>query len=634
MPDIFVNPIAPVWDDTLNQWGAKIFEANQNPVHALHESQNNWNDGNRLIGNFSLDITDIFTKGLSFRAQYGISKNFSHYKSYYPKYKTDDVQNQRLESNLNEGRSENQNWNYTNYLTYVKDFGLHSINTTLGAEAQEYKGANLDASRYDVPLVPNLWYMSESINVTDFTLNGRGSHNSLLSAFARANYVYNRKYLATVTMRADGSSKFKKEERWGYFPSFSLGWNVHQESFLQNLHILSQLKLRGGWGQVGNDSGAGNSDYIAFVSKGYNYVFGNEIVGGATQREFANSEIHWEVSEQLNLGVDFGLFNNKLRGSLDYFIRDTKDMVIPNPVPMYAGLGRPNANVGTMQNKGLELVLNYSDRTESGFEYDFNFNISRIRNKVTGLSQLSEIPGGDIFRLGYTTLTREGFELATFWGLKTDGIFKTQDEIDQYAIEGVKIQPDAVPGDVKYIDLNGDGKINGDDNTKLGSGWADFTGGFNASFAYKGFDLSLFLQGTYGNDLVYGKILTLYNTVVNETNVSKDMINRFPNGDMPRISNDDNNNNRAFSDRYIEDGSYLRIRNLQLGYTLPQSLFSKIGVSRLRIYISGENLKTFSSYNGLDPEIYAQYGNALHYGVDNGTYPVPRTFTGGINITF
>ena len=312
-------------------------------------------------------------------------------------------------------------------------------------------------------------------------------------------------------------------------------------------------------------------------------------------------------------------------------------MILATPIPMYVGMWRPRTNVGSIQNRGIEFSLNYADSFKD-LEYNVGLNMSFIKNEVTSIGNSDPIYGGSISKVGEVTRTEKGREIAYFYGLQTDGIFNTQEELDAHVDkDGNKIQPNAGLGDVKFVDLNGDGKIDGDDRTYLGSAMPDFTFGFNAGLAYKGFDFNLFLQGSVGNEIVNGMYNNLYSTDMFEYSVCKDMMNRWtednPTSNIPRVHASDPNKNTQFSDLYVEDGSYLRIKNVQLGYTLPSRLTNKIRVKKLRVYVSADNLLTLTSYRGFDPEI-GDLDGPLGAGVDLATYPVPRVFSVGFNLNF
>ncbi len=629
------DPVSAPWDDYTSDFGEIYFAFGLNPARAVDENKYKEESENRFLLNSYLQLDDLLdVKGLSFRAQFGQKLVFSKIRNYYPEYYVTADQN-RQQSSLYVKRADTKEWSTSDYFNYNRLFGKHSVNAMAGFEAQKFESTYTDLTVYDVPKDADLRYVSASSNSTQFTAGGLKSHSSLLSYFTRANYSYDNKYLFTATMRADGSSKFV--DHWGYFPSFSAGWNIYQESFMKDTQDwLSQLKLRAGWGQVGNQNAAGNHDYVALMTNGYTYVFNGQPVDGSIQQRIANKELSWETSEQYNVGVDAGFWANKLTATVDLFVRKTNDMILSTPIPMYAGFWKPNTNAGSVKNSGVELSLNHSNEI-GDFTYNIGFNISCIKNEVTSIGGGDPIEGGNVSLVGNTTITRVGDEIGVFYGLKTDGIFNTQEELDAWVGEdGSPIQPNAGLGDVKFIDANHDGKIDEQDRQNLGSAIPTCTYGINASCAYKGFDFNVALQGSCGNEIVNGMYYTLNSSDMSEWNVSTAMLNRWtpdnPTSNTPRVISSNPNKNGRFSDRFVEDGSYLRIRNMQLGYTIPKELSTRACMQRLRLYLSCDNLYTWTKYSGYDPEVAGS--NDLGAGVDIANYPIPRTFTVGVNVTF
>jgi len=634
------DPISTAWDDYTNYYGEIYYsQAATNPALAIYLAGKQKYLGNRAMGNFYLQIDDILTKGLSFRAQFGTIMDFDDEKNYSPKYFITPTQ-KNDDASLYQKRAYGLNWVNTNYFSYNKSLDRLNINATLGMELQANKWSDIYATGYDVPESANLQYLGAHKDAVKFDLGGGESQNRLSSAFVRGNFAWDNKYVITGTVRLDGSSKFTEEQRWGYFPSFAGSWNMNNESFMSGLsEVLPTLKLRAGWGVVGNQGSAGNFDYVSSVNGGYIYALNGVPTEGAVQEQLANSELTWESAEQINFGLDFGLFNNQLTGTVDYFIRNTKDMILQRPIPIYAGKKKPAVNAGTMQNKGIEFTLNYA-QVKGDFKYDVGFNLTFIKNEITSLAGGDPIRGGSAGRMGNSTKTEVGKEIAYFFGYKTSGIFKTQEQLDAYVKDGVAIQPNAGLGDVIFQDLSGDGKITEDDMTYLGSASPKMTGGFNLNMSYKGFDMVMFINGSYGNEIVNAMYQTLYSSKMFETNISRDMaLNHWtpenPTSDVPRLDAADLNKNvENFSDRYVENGSYLRLKNLQFGYSLPASLTKKLRIQNFRIYTSLDNLVTLTKYSGLDPELFGLYGNPFSYGVDMVNYPQPQTYSFGVNVTF
>ncbi len=640
------DPVSAAWDNYTNFFGQMYYSTSQtNP--ALGVWQNGYTNTNdhRFIANFFIQFDNLFFKGLSFRAQYGRNYIFNRYRKFSPAYYI--TANQKNdEQTLNEKRTEGVSWSNTNYFSYNGMVDKLSIGATLGMELQSTTWTDINVTGYGVPEDSNLRYLSMAKDKGKFLLGGGKGHNRLASAFFRTNLSYDNKYLLTGTVRLDGSSRFMKDHRWGWFPSFSAGWNVANEDFMEQAReVMPVFKVRAGWGRVGNQSSAGDFDYVTSLVNGYSYVFNKNIVTGSIQEQLANQELTWETSEQYNIGIDYGFLDSKLTGSIDFFVRNTRDMILSRPIPQYAGKKRPNVNAGTMENKGIEFSIGYQDKIGEDFSYGLNFNTTWIRNRVTSLAGSEAIRSGAIGRVGNTTMTEEGREIAYFYGYKTNGIFKTQTDIDNYVTtDGTQIvgpggqRPQL--GDVAFVDLNQDGKVSAEDMTYLGSASPDFTGGFNLNLGYKNFDFTMFMTYSLGNEIINSLYQSLYSTDMFETNISRDMaLNHWspdnPNSDVPRLALTDTNlNSVSFSDRMVEDGSFLRIKQIQLGYNLPKDLLSRIGAKSFRIFGAVDNLYTFTKYSGLDPEIYAMYGNPLYYGIDMVNYPQPRTYSFGLNITF
>lgn len=634
------DPISAAWDDYTDFYGEIYYsQACTNPALGIWQNGYSRSGENRFIANFYLQWDDIFLKGLSFRSQFGKQLNFSHSKSFSPKYFITPTQ-KNDDQTLYESRYTGDSWSNTNYFSYNKTVSKLNINATLGMEVQAYKGSDIWAKGYDVPENADLRYLGAHKDIVKFDLGGGAGQNRLASGFFRSNFSWDDRFLLTGTIRLDGSSKFMSDKRWGYFPSFSAGWNLGNESFLDVIKsTVNTLKLRAGWGIVGNQGSAGNFDYVSSVNGGFIYAFNGVPIDGAIQRRLANRELSWESAEQINVGLDYGLWNNALSGSVDYFIRNTKEMILSRPIPMYAGKQRPNVNAGTMSNKGVEFTVNYANSAFRDFKYSVGLNLTFIKNEITSLAGGDPIRSGGVGRSGSTTKTEVGREIAYFFGYKTGGIFQAADQLTAHSKDGVAIQPEAQLGDVIFQDLSGDGKITEADMTYLGSASPDFTGGLNINLSYKGVDMVIFMNGSYGNEIVNAMYQSLYSSRMFETNISSDMaLNNWtpenPTSNVPRLTaGDPNKNDERFSDRWVEDGSYLRIKNIQLGYTLPKSLLNKIHVQNLRVYASFDNLFTFTKYSGLDPELFGLYGNPFYYGVDLVNYPQPRTISLGLNIS-
>ncbi|MFD2247044.1 SusC/RagA family TonB-linked outer membrane protein [Pontibacter ruber] len=452
--------------------------------------------------------------------------------------------------------------------------------------------------------------------------------NNLVSFFGRANYSLRDRYLLGVNFRADGSSRFAEDNRYGYFPSISAGWRLIEENFMSGIESLSELKLRASYGITGNQE-IGNFAYLGLVAAGASYIDRP----GTAQTQIPNPDLKWEETKQFNVGTDIGFFNNRVNLAIDYYIKKTTDLLFNRPIPTQNGFASYASNIGSVENKGFEIALNTVNISGTGdaFNWTSDFNISFNRNKVTELYQ-----GQDIFYGfgGNSLVLREGEPIGTFYGFITDGVYSTTDEIPA-SRQGQGAQA----GDVNFRDINNDGLITDDDLTIIGDAQPDFVGGFTNVFRYKGFDLNIFLQFSQGNDIA--NPAHQYQQHLGNDFLDDNMLglvrgrwqSEGDRTDIPRATVDDpNDNNRSNSSRFIYDGSYLRFKNVILGYNLPTSLVERIGVRSLRVYAQGQNLITFTDYPGFDPEVNFAGTSNTTIGVDFYTFPQARTITFGINL--
>ena len=536
-------------------------------------------------------------------------------------------------------------WQVENVLSYDKTFGKHSVAVILGQSAMSSTSMNLGASgaglRY--PYDPN----KISVNTTyDEALysdrNGWGSWNSipyrLISYFGRASYNYDERYMAEVTFRRDASSRFGDNNKWGTFPSFSLGWNIKNESFMQDVPWLSGLKLRASWGVNGNDA-IGDFTYAVYTSQNNNYVFGSpatseQITGGTKPSGLANPNVKWEESRQTDIGIDMAFFGNRLTFVADWYNKKTAGMLLSMPVPGYSGDSAPTGNLGDMLNRGLEMDLGYRNSI-GDFNYRASFNATYNKNTLTYLGDDAASLYGSNHQTGQLTRGVVGLPFPYFYGFKSDGIFQNMDEVNSYVNEkGELIMPNAEPGDVRFVDVDGDGVIGDGDKTYIGKGIPDWVFGINLGFDWKGFDFSMLLQGQFGAQA--------YNVSrridLGAVNLPSYMLNRWTGegstNRYPKFEVGDATN-YVVSDVWVEDASFLRARNVQFGYTLPQKVTKKVFIQRLRVYAQAENLFTLTKYQGCDPEVTggnSAYGTEV--GIDRGVYPQSRTFSVGLNLTF
>ena len=631
-------PVSPVYDQYGN-WQANM-SRDSNPARKSDHSKYDKYGTKHFVGNFYLNAN--LWKGLSFKSTFGVDYSFRKQNNYIPTYYVS-PQEAITTSQLTEYRNNNLDWVWSNVLTYnFKLADIHRFTAMIGTEATYNSFDGIEAVAYDVAENEDMRYISAAKS-NDYKANSSQGSSSIFSTFLRLNYSLKDRYLLTATVRSDVSSRFAKENRRGIFPSVALGWNMKEEGFMKDVDFISQLKLRAGWGTVGNQSSTGIGDYLSTIANGKKYVLGGQVFEGRIPEYLSNPQLKWEVAEQYNVGVDFGLWNNKLNFVLDYFVKNTKDMIVRSPIPDYMGAMPPVANVGSMRNKGFEITINHNN-TIGQVKYDVGLNLSFIDNEVTSLGRSSPIYKEVFDRLPSTSKTEVGHALASYWGYQTDGVFNTQEELDGYThinADGTvtKIQPSAGLGDVKYIDRNGDGEINEKDMTYLGNYIPTFSGGFNLGLEYKNFTFSLFADFCYGNEIANMNLFHMNSPLMGANILQSYYDNRWtpetPENNQPRLTaSTQSGQNTLFSDRYIEDGSYLRIRNIQLGYNFPKSLLKSIHLDALRVYVSADNLFTFTKYSGFTPEITDQYGDPLTAGSDIGASPLPRTMTVGLNLTF
>ncbi len=547
-------------------------------------------------------------------------------------------------TSLNEGRVFNQTLIWNNTADFQRQFGRHRVSALLGMEAIQNHTDYLGASASNFTRTDPLFrYLNASIanDIQDLGVSGIATEWALLSYFAQAGYSFGGRYVLSAAVRRDGSSRFGPNNRWGVFPSVSAAWNVSNERFFENVKFISSLKLRASWGQLGNQE-IGIYPYSSLVAAGDRvYVFGDKIVTGATIVETGNSNIRWETSTQTNLGLDVSFWEDRLSLIADWFNKRTDDILVRVPVPQAGGAQRPPfVNAASVENRGVELGLIYKNRVGK-LSYNVGANISAIRNKVLSIADSEPILGGFGLSDGALTKTEPGQPVGSFFLYEMLGIFQTQAEIDASPFQTVNTRP----GDVKFADLNGDNKIDDKDRKHVGNPFPDFTYGVNLSLFWKNFDLSALIQGVQGNDVyfLYGNFA--YETQLRGFNSYKDILNRWTpsntNTDIPKVSVDDRNGNRRASTRFLEDGSYLRVRNITLGYNFKDLLrWNNIG--GLRLYVTAQNALTFTKYPGLDPEIQANSNDTrglglssdLAVGIDWGTVPAPRTFIAGVKVDF
>lgn len=588
-----------------------------------------YNENVKIFANLYAQI-ELF-KGLKYKLNLTPDFSFERYKNYLNKYDFGLATNSITQ--LTERQRRRRNILVENLLTFDRTFGEHKISALAGYTYQDSRFRHIQA--YGEGLPQGLEEIDAA--TTNRSNEGNSWRSVLTSILGRVFYSYHNKYLFTATIRRDGSSKFGKNNRYGYFPSFSLGWNVAEEKFMENVHWLDQLKLRGGYGVLGNQE-IDNYQYSSTITTGINYPDGNGgLLQGAFPKNFANPDIKWEETAMTNVGIDFMAFNNRLSLTADYYVKNTKDILLTVPIPISSGgANDPIRNAGKIRNNGFEFNLGWMDQPNPDISYGINLIGSFNKNKVIAMgSESGSIKGGSTNQNITTSETKAGYPIGGYWLISTAGYFNSQEEVDAYAKDGKKIQPAAEPGDIKFVDANNDGVINDDDRVFQGSPFPDFTFALNGNMRYKNFDLSIGLQGVLGNK-IYNATRQTLEDVTKGSNLLASCLDYWTpenkNASHPRLTWDDpNRNTRAESDRYLENGSYLRLRSVQLGYTFPQTWF-KGAIQHARVYINAENLFTITSYSGYSPDVNAD--NANYRGFDNFIYPTNRTFMLGLNVTF
>ena len=532
---------------------------------------------------------------------------------------------------------------FTNQLTFDKTFGKHSLNIIAVAEQQFGKSEGITALG---DYTTNNFNVITS-NINNQAVSGGRDERTILSYLGRINYEYGNKYLVSASIRRDGSSLFAPGKKWGTFPAISVGWRISEEDFMKEIPTISELKLRASYGLVGNISGLPNYAWQSIIGASTNTVFAGGLQPGQSTNQLGNAELGWELTKMSNIGVDLGLIKNKLTLSADYYIRETADNSLILQKNLASTLGYSNAtiaNLGAVKNTGLDIQLGYN-HNEGDLKWNVSGNVSTLTNTVTSLDAplYAGQNGGSNESV---TKTEQGLPVQYLFGYVVDRIYQNQGEIDtdnaNAKVKGATAyQSSAAPGDIRFRDINGDGFIDDKDRTKIGNVLPNFTYGVNINLNYKNFDLTVFMQGVQGNDIYNG---VRYDTegMTRLFGATTDVLNAWtpqnPNTNIPRaISGDPNGNATKSSSRFVEKGSYMRLKNLSIGYSIPKTILNsafKGTVSRLRVYVTAQNLLTITNYKGYDPEIGARDNNQLIYGIDNGQYPQPRSFLGGIQLSF
>lgn len=657
-----ISPLVPIYDDT-REYGYGLTDFNGLPNNRNVMADNNFRQSEARYYHTSANaaITMHFTPWLNYKISYAYRGEHERDNYHTPAYVADVRSVQEYPEN-DETSAYWEEQVMENVLSFNKDFGKHSVQAVLGhsimarkytwnsvgvvGKTTTYKVEDGNLVTSEIPggfLDPNFTTIGAG---TGGTFSGDGSNWKYrrVSIFGRVNYNFDSRYLFQATVRRDGSSKFGSNSRWGTFPSFALGWRISEEEFFPKDIAVSNLKLRGSWGKLGNENALGYYDFLALIStyntkyQGYVQGNGDNAWTGSIARTLENRSLKWETTETTNIGVDYGLFNNHLNGSLNWYYNKTSDLLIYKVLPYSAGLANPILNVGKMRNTGVEFEINYQD-SKAGWDYSFGLNLATTSNKVLELADEGQVIYGEGLKFGtehFPTQTMVGKPIGAFYLYKTDGLFQSDEEARNYVNKnGDRYQPLADAGDVKFVDVNGDGVIDDADKVECGSGIPKLEVNLNFNVAWKGFDLSGVIGSAWGHKLYNGNMY-FYESMNAGSNFLTSTLDAWTptntNTDVPRAIFNDPNGNLKESDRFLKNGNFVRLRQIQLGYTLPAHITRKAFIENLRFYFSADNLFTITSYKGVDPEF--SRANVLNTGIDKLIYPFTRSFTIGAQVSF
>ena len=610
--------------------------------------------------NVSLGIK--ITSWLNFKTSYAYRGKHYRYTLHYPDY-ISNAQQTHLYPYNSESTYYWEEQTIDNILNFNKEFGKHSLNAMIGSSITSTKNTSNGvavegfATRYTVDKNGNLvstnepsGFLDPSFDTIDagkggtYTGEGTKYEYNRASFFGRINYNFDNRYLIQATMRYDGSSKFGKNNRWGCFPSIALGWRISEEKFFPKNTFINNLKFRVSWGRLGNENALGYYDFQALISS-YNTYYGGYVQGsgsnpwaGAVAWNMERNDLKWETTDTKNIGFDYAMFNNRLTGSINYYINQTEDLLITKKLSPSAGYQNPILNVGKIRNRGFELELNWNDRIKD-FEYGIGFNLSTTHNEVISLADKGQTLycTGLVYGTDYTpAYATEGKPISAFYLYRTDGIFQSDAEAAAYVnANGERLQPNAKAGDIRFKDINGDGVLDENDREYCGTGIPKVEANLNLTAGYKGFDLSLLFGSAWGHKLFNGNRY-FYESMQTPGQMLTSVLDAWTptntDTDMPRAVLNDPNRNARESDRFLENGNFVRLRQAQLGYTLPTNILKKAYIEKLRFYISGENLFTITKYSGTDPEF--SRSSPLDTGIDSYIFPFTRSFTVGAQLTF
>ena len=654
---IDLTPRYENWDNTPSLMGAVMsmdpttevmlpqdqWTSNQYSNYARSNNNQEWNpvasmyrldagaDEYALLATPYVAITPI--EGLTFRTQFGVNARFNMSDSFTPDFYIDNLE-QASRNQASRTFANNVDWNWTNTLTYLKSFNKHNLNLMAGYTMERFQYYNLYGTSYDIPSnVSTMRYVSAG--TADDDASGYNSYTSLISYLGRVMYNYDEKYYLTASIRVDGSSKFSTGNKYATFPAVSAAWRISGEKFMQNQNVVNDLKLRLGWGKVGNQN-IDNSAYLSSIGT-MRYVLGDQVVVGSQVSGIGNQKLKWETVEDYNIGIDAAFLQSRLRVTADWFRKTSHDMLMKKDNLLLLGYpmwnGQMWENVGEMRATGWELGLNWQDNI-GDFNYGVGLNLSSVKNKAITLN-------GDYIYTGshngdYIIRNEAGQLISQFYGYVVDGIFQNETEVRSYTSQtGELMQPNAQPGDFRYKDLNNDGTIDENDKTYIGNPFPDLMMGINLNASWKNFDFLAQFYGTFGND-IYNLNKDRYFGTDGQNVIAGTYEKAWrpdnTNTDVPRLSvNDANGNHNKPSTFFVENGSYMRLKLLQIGYTLPKNVLGPKMTAR--ISLSAQNLFTITGYSGMDPETAAM-GSVTEAGIDWTGYPNPRTFLLGVNLNF
>lgn len=620
MPPVFAEK------DSLGNFSDPTFFglAIANPAADLYYKSNNHNTRDRLFGNVYLDFT--FLKNFTFRSNFGLDKNNREGRFYEPKFQVSASQ-LNLNDRLSVAKSSFNDWIWEQTLTYDHTWGDHHVTALVGYTAQEREGENLTASRENFPgTAEELLFLSAGNDTTQ--MNGEeAGDEAMTSNLYRINYSYKYKYLLTVSLRTDRSSRFTAANRTSNFPSASIGWNMSEENFMKGFLWIDRMKLRASYGVLGNQASATQYPSTGAVTSGLYGIFGPDenLNQGATLTSLSNANLQWETSRQADIGVEAGFFGSKLEVEIDWYNRYTYDIIAAVPIPDYVGSQNdPVVNTAEVKNTGWDISASW--RKIGAISYNLGAIVSPVTNTVEKLAKgKNEILAADL-QGEFASRTAVGLPIGSFYGYQTDGIFQSQAELDA----APKFGPEAI-GDIRFKDTNGDGVLNGDDRTYLGSPIPTLSYSFTAGLEWKGIDFNADVVGATGFKVYNAKETFRFSVYNWEGHVADRWTPANPSLSEPRISN--GGHNYRVSDRFLSDGDYLRLRSITLGYTMPETIMSKTGINRLRFYVTGTNVWTQQDYGGYTTE-FPNASNAYQVGFDFGAYPVYKSWVGGVEINF